>query len=439
MRYAFPACGFGSAAHTPNALEGRDNADGKPHENVQSSVSERSRGPARSESPFVYDGNELMTPFYRLRFTERGTISSLQTAAGKREVVAREEELNRFLLAEDVPVQWDAWNVSPDYRDKRYEEPRLVSTEVISNGPVFFRLRWHYAVGAASRMTQDLVAYAHTRRIDFATRVDWHEDHRILRAEFPLRLHTATVRCDINGGWIDRESHGNTPADRARYEFCAHKYISASDGATTIAVLNDGKYGHSADGATLGITLLRSPTSPDSTADRGRHDFTYAICAYDCGFVDADIARDAYELNVPPVMVGGGERPQTATEDVSTRTGTTTPARDAAGAGSAEAADLPVGALLEIEERGIVLETVKAAESREGIVVRVIETLGIPHRFTLRSAFTFDSVQRTNMLERNPQPVAHHTREVAVDLAPFEIATFQLTGVVGCKREAQYS
>ena len=47
------------------------------------------------------------------------------------------------------------------------------------------------------------------------------------------------------------------------------------------AVLNDSKYGWSALGSTLSLSLLRSPKMPDATCDMHQHYFRYAIMPHD--------------------------------------------------------------------------------------------------------------------------------------------------------------
>lgn len=391
VRVDLPACGLAAAVE---ARDGRDFAE---------------------SSPFSYDGTYLTTKYYRVRFDGEGAIASLRTTESEVELVAGGAALNTFLLAEDVPRQYDAWNIDSDYRSKPLPPPKLEATAAVEKGPHIFRLRQCYAVGSRSEIVQDVVLYAFNRRIDFETKVEWNEDHAILKALFPTDLYTSTVRCDIGAGWIDRPSHRNTPHDRAKYEFCAHKYVAASDGARTVAVLNNCKYGHHADGAMLGITLLRSPSAPDETADRGTHEFTYSFCAYDSGFIGAGVIRDAYELNVPPTAVAAGGD------------GTAAGTSESGSAVRTQARSLNSQSLFEIDEPGIVLEAVKAAESGEGIVVRLIESLGIARHITLRTAFPIVSAHKTNMLERDSQELVCGERSVVVETGAFEIITLVLS------------
>lgn len=44
-----------------------------------------------------------------------------------------------------------------------------------------------------------------------------------------------------------------------------------------VAVFNDSKYGWTARGSMLSLSLLRSPKAPDERCDMGKHSFKYAL------------------------------------------------------------------------------------------------------------------------------------------------------------------
>ena len=73
-----------------------------------------------------------------------------------------------------------------------------------------------------SRMTQDIRFYAHSPRIDFNTWVDWKEHQYLLKAGFPVDVHTDEAAFDIQFGNVVRKTHTNTSWDRARFESCGH-------------------------------------------------------------------------------------------------------------------------------------------------------------------------------------------------------------------------
>ena len=56
---------------------------------------------------------------------------------------------------------------------------------------------------------------------------------------------------------------------------------------------------------TLSLTLLRASTCPDPDADRGEHDFTYAVTCWEGSFLDSPVVREAADLNTPPIPVNG--------------------------------------------------------------------------------------------------------------------------------------
>ena len=144
-----------------------------------------------------------------------------------------------------------------------------------------------------------MLLYAQERRIDFRTRVDWHESHRLLKAAFPIDVLAAQVRCEVQYGHVLRSTTANLPHDRARFEFCAHKWICVEEAGFGAALLNDSKYGHDVRGSTMRLTLLRSPKAPDPDADMGIQEFTYSLLPYSGSFSVENVVRAAYSLNVP--------------------------------------------------------------------------------------------------------------------------------------------
>ena len=65
--------------------------------------------------------------------------------------------------------------------------------------------------------------------------------------------------------------------EKARFEVSALKWIDLSQGDYGVSILTRSKYGYDIHGNKMRITLLRSPTDPDPTADRGSHCIEYAL------------------------------------------------------------------------------------------------------------------------------------------------------------------
>jgi len=360
----------------------------------------RAAVPREQASAFSVKGDDIETPLYRLSFDDKRRIRSLQDKESGREIVAAGECLNRLVSAVDVPVLWDAWDIDADWTTSMTDEDRLESSQVISNGPVFLQVRNRYRIGERSSLLQDVILYASSRRMDFRTRVDWHESHRLLKAAFPIHVLATQARCEVQYGHALRPTTANLPQDRARFEFCAHKWISVEESGFGVALLNDCKYGHDVRGSTMRITLLRSPKAPDPKADMGVHDFTYSLLPWSGAFSVEKVVRPAYELNVPLASFEA-------------------PAADAAATGPR--------ALFELDCPDVIIEAVKLAEEDSSrIVLRLYEAGGGARRVRLTAAVPVSGASETNLLERKPRKCEMDGAAVALQFRPFEIKTVML-------------
>ena len=99
-------------------------------------------------------------------------------------------------------------------------------------------------------------------RIDFETTVDWKEHQHLLKAHFPMDVHTDEATFEIQFGNVTRKTHQNTSWDQARFESCGQKWIDVSEGHYGISLLNDCKYGHSVHNGEMALTLIKSGTEP---------------------------------------------------------------------------------------------------------------------------------------------------------------------------------
>jgi alpha-mannosidase len=353
-------------------------------------------------SHFTYRGNALETPWYDVDFDEAGRITRLYDVDGDRELVASGGVLNGFVSAQDVPILWEAWDIDADWTAYITEETRLVSTEIITSGQVCFRIRRMYSIGENSSLIQDTVFYAYSKRIDFDTMVDWHEKRKLLKVEFDTAIDAAQIRCEVQYGNLLRNTHKNLPQDRARFEFCAHKWVSLEEGGGGIALLNDCKYGHDAEGGRVRLTLLRSPIAPDPDADMGFHRFTYTLLPFTGTFGESGIVRAGYELNDPAKV-----EPISAADKAS--------------------ADY---SLFWIEGESVIAETIKVAEENNGkkrIVIRLYESLGGKAKTVLHFNKTLASAAETDMLEENPQPLPVTGEDLCLKFKAFEIKTIMVT------------
>jgi alpha-mannosidase len=354
-------------------------------------------------------GRRIVSHFWVLELDEEGRIAHLYDRRRDREVVPPGARANEWQVFEDRPMHFDAWDIDAYYEEHRLPGPRCVSAEVVERGPVrvAVELVWEMpdvSAGPPSRISQRIALYASSPRIDFETTVDWHETHQLLKAAFPVDVRATEAAYEVQFGHVRRPTHRNTPWDAARFEGWAHRFVDLSEHGYGVALLNDCKYGHDVRDGVIRLTCLRSPTDPDPTADRGAHEFTYALLPHGGAFQDAGIVRAAAELNVPLVIR----------------------------APRAEAGGLPShSSPVRCEEPAVVIETLKAAEDGDGVVLRCYESHGSHARATLRFSDAPGSVEAVDLLEApvgNDALLAHEGGEVRLRLRPFQVFSLRLRG-----------
>ncbi|MCL2932795.1 MAG: glycosyl hydrolase-related protein, partial [Trichodesmium sp. MAG_R03] len=90
-----------------------------------------------------------------------------------------------------------------------------------------------------------------------------------------------------------------TEREKAKWEVPALNWADISKDNYGVSLLNDCKYGYDAKPDELRLTLLRGSTWPDSEADVGIHEFTYAIYPHIGSWENARTVQRGYELNMP--------------------------------------------------------------------------------------------------------------------------------------------
>src|SRR5436309_10548885 len=230
------------------------------------------------------------------------------------------------------------------------------------DGPLRAVVRFAREFGS-SKLEQRMVLDGGSRVLRFETEVDWQETHRFLKVAFPVAVHAPRATYEIQFGHVERSTHTNTSWDQARFEVCAHRWADLGEAGYGVALLNDCKYGYDILGSVMRLSLLRAPTHPDPTADRGRHRFTYALLPHPGDFREAGVIAAAEDLNAPLAVVRGG---------------------------------LAVGevrSLVEVDQPQVVVEAVKRAEDSEATIVRLYESWGGHCRVRLRTSLPVTRAQ----------------------------------------------
>jgi alpha-mannosidase len=249
-------------------------------------------------------GSVLENDLVRVEVDDAGALRSVYDQRQHRELLAGPANILRAYL--DRPFHWDAWELAANYQRYPLEPPTCAGIELTERGPyrAAIRLTWTFR---DSRIEQDVRLWAGSSRIDFATRVDWHERRVLLRTYFPTVVDADHATYECAYGVVRRPTTLDTAWERVRFEAAAHRFVDLSDSAGGVALLNDGRYGHHVEGGSISLSLLRSPAFPDPFADEGTHVFQYALYPHPGGWLAGNVLAEAADLNYPlPVIATAG-------------------------------------------------------------------------------------------------------------------------------------
>lgn len=367
-------------------------------------------------SPPYAGSRNLCNGILEAKIATDGALLSLRHLPTGREVGARSNlndaaaKLNQLVLYEDHPRAWEAWDIDPEYAAKAFplcgpvDQLREISLGELASGVEVTR-----SVGESSRITQTYVLFAGAPRLDIRTRIEWREQRRLLRALFPVNVRSRTATHEIAFGHIQRPAHRSNPWDRAMFEVCSHRWVDLSEPGFGVALLNDGRYGHSCHDGTLGISLLRSPKFPDPDADMGIHEFTYSLMPHAGDWRSAGVASEAEALNAPLFAIP------------------LAPGRAGALSGCWSPFTLEPSPPI-----GLEVAALKPAEDGDGIVLRLVEIHGGRGMFRIRWNLPVRSVCWATLLEKAEsidRDVLEHDPSSATSsiyIRPFQIVTLRV-------------
>ena len=230
-------------------------------------------------------------------------VSFIHKESG-REAIAQGSTGNRFVLFEDMPNYWDAWDVDIFHLEKPLPlKGTSCKAEIIEEGPLRASVRFQITLTEKCKITQVVQLNAFSRRLDFVNNVEWNESHKILKTEFNLSPRSLSATYETQFGHIERPTHMNTSWDMAKFEVCGHRWADLSEYGFGVSLLNDCKYGYSTLGSTMRLSLLRAPKLPDHDADMGEHTFTFSLFPHTGSFQSAGTIREGTNLNTPLLTV----------------------------------------------------------------------------------------------------------------------------------------
>ncbi len=333
---------------------------------------------------------------------ETGDIASIYDRLNHRHILAS-TGANQLQAFQDAGQYWDAWNIDPQYAEKPLAPSQLKSIEWIETGEIRHRIRVVRTL-AGCEFTQNYILDAHSPILRIKTSVDWQTEHVLIKANFPLNLTADRSTAETACGAIDRPTTPTTAAEKAKWELPMHRWVDLTDnsGEYGVSLLNDCKYGFDAGTDFVRITLLRSPKWPDPTADRGYHEFTYAIYPHSGTWQAAQTVRKGLELNSPLQVVRVGEGATGGQGDEGTGRSLTTN-----------------HSFIDLHAQNLVLMAFKPSETIDrSWVLRCYECHGTEGAIELTGDLDLQIDRSIDLLEETRSPVVDST------IKPWEIRSF---------------
>ena len=349
-------------------------------------------------SPLVASEQGLENEFFRVELDEAGAIVRLLDKRYNREVIAEGQRANVWQLFQDGPEREAAWNIHDTFDRRQYEFAEPAKITVTERGPVRAIVHVERAY-RDTRIGYDIVLYRRTPRVDFVADVDWQERQTLLKVAFPVAVRSSYASYEIQFGATQRPTHRNTSWDQQKFEVAAHRWADLSEAGYGVSLLNDSRYGYDVRDNVLRLTLLRGTEYPDPEADRGRHEFTYSLLPHAGDWSEGETVRRARELNEPMLALSL----------------------------EGEANSQPTAhSYLQVEGRGVVVETLKPAEDGHGWILRLYESHGGRNRVRVRFDRPPDRVVACNLIEEPKGEVPVVVDEFSFPIEPFEIVTFRV-------------
>ena len=300
---------------------------------------------------------------------------------------------NIFETYDDRPTAHDAWDVDPYHLETRKPAAPAHSARVVRTDPLRAEIEFDYRIGSKSTLIASRPPRCRrSKRLEFHCDIDWQESQTMLKVAFPINARSMNATYEMQFGYVERPTHYNTSFDLAKYEVPLHKWFDFGEHGFGCAILSESKYGGSTFDNTMRLSLLRSPSSPDPKADRGRQQFAFAILPHAGGWRDAGVVGEAAIFNAPLRAIGGAV----------------------------------IEPIVSCDDANLVVDTVKRAEDSDALIVRLYECHGARGTARLTVSPTITKATLCNVLEDDSKSLPITAGVIEVQYAPHKVLTLKL-------------
>lgn len=353
----------------------------------------------KADDTLFVSPQHMENAFFAIDLDEKGTLSRIYDKKNDREVLKAGERGNVWYAFDDHPPVYDNWELSVYHKEITWEIDDVQSIEVVEQTPVAASVKITRKF-LRSTIEQVITIYKDIARIDFDSKVDWHEQHIFVKAAFPVDILSDKATYEIQYGAVERPAHMNTSWDRAKFEVCAHKWADFGEAGYGVALMNDCKYGYDIHDGVMCLSLIKCGTSPNPVADQGEHVFTYSLMPHEGDWRECNVPKEALALNCPLLCaktLGTGTAPSEY---------------------SFASTDVP----------NVIISVIKESCAGDAMIVRAYEAHGKRTKATINFGVNMKTAEETDMLETTTyETLSINDRSFTTMFKPYEIKTFKIT------------
>jgi len=308
-------------------------------------------------------GNTLENKYIKLTASDNGTISIFDKENGN-EVFTGGKTGCKAVVINDPSDTWSHDVVTFADEVSAFGNAEI---KILEEGPLRATIRVKTTYHNSS-LAIDWTLYAGSRNPEAKVTLDWHEHLKMLKFSFPVDVESPTATYETSYGNIVRGTNGDEDPGQ-RWIDLSGKLKGKACGFTLI---NDAKYGYNVKGSDLRVSVARSavyahhrPRKLDMQEehlwmDQGMHTFRMMLVPHQGDWREASIARITEEFISLPVAIYQGIHGGTLPKS---------------------------GSFLSIDNPSVIVTAVKQAESNDDLIIRCVETSGLPAEATLDLRF----------------------------------------------------
>ncbi|MCP4761523.1 MAG: hypothetical protein GY870_07060, partial [archaeon] len=225
-------------------------------------------------------------------------------------------------------AEYPAWDLDKEYKLK---EESIIPLEkiTIQNDRNMISVNVSYKF-LNSTAEVKYILRSRSDKLDIKLDIDLKDPKVLIKYFIPLNIKSDDVVAETPFGSISRKRIPKTNMEKAKWEFSMHKWLDIADEDVGITILNEDRYGASADAKGAGITLVRSPPYPVSPfhtcqqifeegekpefTDIMKHNFNLAILPHVGSWKEHNIPARALAFNNKSIVIQKSKKSDSKTK-----------------------------------------------------------------------------------------------------------------------------